>query len=164
MYNEKVLKILGVFVLICIIIAIIIKVPVKKALKIELKFSEQESISMNDKLLICGNDNTVTGTPWFVVGKNNKLFTNNEPNETIILEGNFPKSFLLSKMTNSPAENKFIFEGGFVGNKKDKYEGGVYKVFKVKKWSIVYPIDREYGFVENLPKARITIYDYLPFP
>lgn len=117
---------------------------------------------MHDKQLICESDNTVTGPPWYVVGKNKRLFNLIEPYEYIVLEGNFPKSFLLGKLTNPPAENKFIFEGNFVA--EVNADGGVYKVFKVRKWSIIYPISREYGFVGNLPKAGIVIYDYLPIP
>lgn len=147
--------ILGIFIL----IIAIFKVPVKRAEKQDLKVIKQEKLSFDDKKLICKYSQS-TGSPWLVVGKNDSLFNPIEYYEYIIIKGDFPNKFLNWDLIMYPADNKFIIEGEFIGEKNEN--GEIYKVFYVKKWYMLYPIDHGHGPGRIIPHDVMTLYDFLP--
>lgn len=163
--RKKTLFLLIVIIVIVIFVGLLLlKVPIKSAQNVEFGIIPYHKVTKYNKKIICQYSDS-TGPRWMVIGIENKLFDLNvlsNPLEYIILEGNYPKTFINSDLLYSSEPNRFIFEGEYIG--EEKYDdGGTYKVFKVSRWSLSSPINRRLGLIDNLPSESLVGYDFLPF-
>lgn len=146
-----------VITILAVIFIIFFRLPIKKTVKINSQSIEQRQVSEKDTKLIC-KFVEVTGPRWEVVGNNNGLF--NKPGyEYIIIKGNIPPDKSWELVFDDNSKNKFVFEGNLVGEEIAD-DGGKYKVFNVKKWSMAYPIIRGYGIFDPCPSNALTRFDY----
>ncbi|MDP4093377.1 MAG: hypothetical protein Q8920_08455 [Bacillota bacterium] len=153
---KKVLFILTTILLAIILIPflVIFELPVKSAARHDYKVIKPVSITDSDKVLICRYSDGPEPR-WEVVGNKDGLFDLSQLNiESIVVEGNFQYRELNYDLLNSE-DNKFILKGNFIGEKDYGY--GTYKIFKVDKWDISYPIKQPLGF---LPKGKLVKFDY----
>lgn len=159
MVGKKLTKSLVLGVLFILVILIIIYVslfffPLKISINKSYKSINPESVKNSDTLLIC--DYTDGPDPrWEVIGNNKGLFIckDYEP-ECIIIKGNFSYRKLNYDILNY--DNRFILKGKVIG--EEKYGGGSFKVFKVERWDVLYPIKQPFPF---MPKRWLVKYDYM---
>jgi hypothetical protein len=147
-------KLIILFIVVTSIVIILIglfRIPVKKAIKMDIVNGGKFEITTKETKIL-SEARQFTGPAWCIVGKNNIRFDGNEnPNEQIILTGDYPRR-VSDDVFSLPYEYIFVFEGYF----QNKILG--FNVFNVKKWSILSPIERTSTF---LPNDALTPYDYL---
>ncbi|HEX9060557.1 MAG TPA: hypothetical protein VF941_10285 [Clostridia bacterium] len=158
-------KVLMVLIVILIVIGSFIlfafKFPMKKAVHSDFKTMKYERINDDDTTLIC-QYTSETGPTWVVIGKNNALFESLKPGEAlenIIIKGSFLGEKMNWDLLMYQPPNKFILQGKVVGEEK-YFDEGKYKVFEVKNWDIVYPVNR--AGIGIISDDRLTLYDYFP--
>lgn len=123
-------------------------VPIKRAIYIE----DTENLKSDE--YIC-SFTQVTGGNWEVESPSSDYGTNQLFFEDLI--GNGPLDYLDKNFSTDylePSGNRYLFSGTVIPK-----EDGIYD-FKIKKWHIVYPIQRKSIRMLYAPKGYLTIYDY----
>ncbi len=131
--------------------------PLKFSVKKSYNSINPEPVKSSDSFLIC--DYTDGPDPrWEVIGNDKGLFIRSDSTpqpECIFVKGNFPYKKLNYDVLKY-SENRFILKGKVTGEKK--FYGGVFKVFEVEHWDILYPIKQPYPF---MPKRWLVKFDYM---
>lgn len=109
----------------------------------------------NETMFICEYGQT-TGPNWVIIGDSEGEF-DSERIEFIDVKwselGKEPNSSVLV------GKNKYVLYGKFIGAKA--IDGENYRSFEVKKWDILYPIDRFSLRSYFTPKRYLNLFDFL---
>ncbi len=156
----------GIIVLIVVFIIcplILNFIPIKSAIDVSSQKALKKLANKDEKLYICKN-HTYTGPDWEIIGDENGLYSSEDKNEFVFIEGNSPYKEIDQK--NFYQWGMFIFKGTVVGEKKDWGEDKKYKVIKIGEWYIASPVFRtDTSLVRDIisPSWCLNIYDYIWF-
>jgi len=139
------LKIIKYLILILITILFAYEfVPIKFAIEVNGDSLKKVNHKKDEVVYICELTQT-TGPMWEVVGDENGLFDAKIDNEQVIIDEVILPFLLKDYWSYLYEKRKFVIKGKIIDRRKDSISDPIlYKVLKVNKWYVEYPIERDY--------------------